>query len=145
MLQMQSLYPENLVTPMREELTSLGVKELRTVEDVDNEFANHSGTTLVIINSVCGCAAGMARPAAAKAFQNEILPQKITTVFAGVDREATEQMRSYLMGYPPSSPAMALFKDGEVVHFIPRMQIEGNMAEAITADLTQAFNSYCSK
>lgn len=143
MFQMQSLYPEELVSPMRQQLTSVGVKELRTSEDVDNEFANHTGTTLVIINSVCGCAAGMARPAAVKALQNAVLPEKITTVFAGVDREATEKVREYLLGYPPSSPSMALFKNGEVVHFVPRMEIEGNLTEAISDNLIGAFNTHC--
>ena len=143
MFQIQSLYPEELVAPMRDELTSVGVEELRTVEDVDHELGNHSGTTLVIINSVCGCAAGMARPAVVKALQNEILPEKITTVFAGVDREATEKVRGYLLGYAPSSPSMALFKDGEVVHFIPRLDIEGNLTESITENLTNSFETYC--
>lgn len=143
MFQVQSLYPEELVAPIRAELTSAGVKELRTVEDVDNELADQSGTTLVIINSVCGCAAGMARPAVIKALQSEVLPEKITTVFAGVDREATEKVRSYLLGYPPSSPSMALFKDGEVVHFIPRMEIEGNLTETIADNLKNAFMAHC--
>ncbi len=143
MFQVQSLYPEELVAPMREELTSKGVKELRTVEEVDKELANHTGTTLVIINSVCGCAAGMARPAVTKALQNDVLPEKVTTVFAGVDREATEKVRSYILGYPPSSPSMALFKDGQVVHFIPRMDIEGNLTETIAENLTHAFDANC--
>lgn len=143
MFQMQSLYPENLVAPMRQQLTSAGVKELRTAEDVDSHLAEQTGTSLVIVNSVCGCAAGGARPAVLMSLQNDVLPDSITTVFAGVDREATERARSYFVGYPPSSPAMALFKDGQLVHFIPRMEIEGNMPEMIAANLKNAFNTYC--
>jgi len=143
MFQMQSLYPEELVAPMRAELANAGVEELKTIDDVDNELKDQKGTTLVIINSVCGCAAGSARPGAIKALENEILPDKITTVFAGVDREATEQARSYILGYPPSSPSMALFKDGQVVHFIPRMEIEGRYPDAIAQNLKSAFDTYC--
>ncbi len=143
MFQMQSMYPEELVAPMREELTSLGFEELKTVDDVEKILADHKGTALVIINSVCGCAAGNARPGVRMAIKNEILPDKITTVFAGVDREATEKVRSYLLGYPPSSPSIALFKDGQVVQFIPRMNIEGRMPAQIASDLKDAFNTYC--
>lgn len=143
MFQMQSLYPEELVAPMREELTSAGVEELRTAEDVDNHLKDQQGTTLVVVNSVCGCAAGSARPGVLMALENDVLPDKITTVFAGVDREATEKARSYFLGYPPSSPSMALFKDGQLVHFVPRMAIEGNMPEIIAEDLINAFNTYC--
>ena len=143
MLQMQSLYPEELVSHMRKELTVAGVEELRTSEDVDKHLKNHKGTTLLIVNSVCGCAAGSARPAVTKALENDFLPDKLTTVFAGVDREATEQARSYILGYPPSSPSMALFKDGELVHFIPRMEIEGRYPEAIAENLKNAFNTHC--
>lgn len=143
MFQMQSMYPEELVAPMREELTSSGFDELKTVEDVDKMLADHQGTSLVVINSVCGCAAGNARPGVRMAVNNEVLPDKLTTVFAGVDREATEKVRSYLLGYPPSSPSMALFKDGQVVHFIPRMSIEGHMPEQIAESLKDAFNAHC--
>ena len=143
MFQMQSLYPEELVAPMRAELANAGVEELKTIDDVDNELKNQKGTTLVIINSVCGCAAGSARPGAIKALENDVLPDKITTVFAGVDREATEQARSYILGYPPSSPSMALFKDGQVVHFIPRMEIEGQYPDAIAQNLISAFDTHC--
>lgn len=143
MFQMQSLYPEEYVAPMRQELTSAGVEELRTPEDVDKHLTNHEGTSLVVVNSVCGCAAGGARPAVLMALQNEVVPDKVTTVFAGVDREATERARSYFIGYPPSSPSMALFKDGQLVHFIPRMQIEGNMPETIAEHLKEVFNTYC--
>jgi len=143
MFQMQALYPEELVSPMREELTSAGVEELRTREDVDKLLQDHKGTTLIMINSVCGCAAGSARPGLRLALQNETLPEKVTTVFAGVDREATEHVRMYLMGYPPSSPSMALIKDGQIVHFIPRLAIEGYMPEQISENLKEAFNTYC--
>lgn len=143
MFQMQSLYPEELVSPMREELTSVGFQELRTTDEVDSILAEQKGTTLVVVNSVCGCAAGNARPGIRIAMKNAIKPDQLTTVFAGVDREATERARSYILGYPPSSPSMALFKDGELVHFIPRLAIEGNMPEYIAADLKQAFDKYC--
>ena len=143
MFQMQSLYPEELVSPMRAELTGVGVEELKTVEDVDNHLKDQKGTTLVIVNSVCGCAAGSARPGAIKALDNEVLPDKITTVFAGVDREATEKARSYILVYPPSSPSMVLFKDGQIVHFIPRMEIEGQYPDSIAENLKNAFNTHC--
>lgn len=143
MFQMQSLYPEELVAPMREELTSVGFNELRTAEDVDKIMEDPSGTTLVVVNSVCGCAAGNARPGIRLALKNDIKPDKLTTVFAGVDREATERARSYMLGYPPSSPSMALFKNGELVHFIPRLAIEGNMPEYIAEDLKKAFDTFC--
>jgi bacilliredoxin len=143
MFQMQSLYPEELVSPMRAELADAGVEELKTVEDVEKHLENQTGTTLVIINSVCGCAAGSARPGALMALDNEVLPDKITTVFAGVDRDATDKARSYILGYPPSSPSMALFKDGQVVHFIPRMHIEGQYPQAIAQNLKSAFDTHC--
>ena len=143
MFQMQSLYPEELIAPMRAELSGAGVEELKTAEEVDKHLDDQKGTTLVIINSVCGCAAGSARPAALMALSNEVLPDKVTTVFAGVDREATEKARTFILGYPPSSPSMALFKDGEVVHFIPRMEIEGQYPEAIAENLKNAFNTHC--
>ena len=143
MFQMQSLYPEELVAPMRAELSEAGVEELKTVEDVDKHLKEQKGTTLVIINSVCGCAAGSARTGAVMALGNEARPDKITTVFAGVDRDATERARSYILGYPPSSPSMALFKDGQVVHFIPRMEIEGRYPQAIAENLKSAFNTHC--
>lgn len=141
--QMQQLYPDELVNPMREELTSVGVEELRSVEDVDNLLQDHKGTALVIINSVCGCAAGNARPGVKMAMNNAVLPDKITTVFAGVDRNATQKAREYILGYPASSPSMALFKDGQVVYFLPRMQIEGHMPQQIAQSLTEAFNTHC--
>ncbi len=144
MFQMKPLYPDELVAPMRAELTSAGFKELRTSEDVDKLVNEQKGTTLVVVNSVCGCAAGNARPGARMAIDNAVLPDELTTVFAGVDRDATEKARSYMLGYPPSSPSMALFKDGQVVHFIPRMNIEGRMPQEIAAELKEAFNKYCS-
>ena len=143
MFQMKPLYPEELVAPMREELTAAGFEELRTADDVDKLLAGQKGTALVVVNSVCGCAAGNARPGARMAIDNDVLPDKLTTVFAGVDREATEKARSYILGYPPSSPSMALFKDGQLVHFIPRMNIEGRLPLEIAAELKDAFNKYC--
>jgi len=143
MFQMKPLYPEELVAPMREELTVAGFQELRTAEDVEKLMSEQDGTALVVINSVCGCAAGNARPGVQMAVENTVLPDKLTTVFAGVDREATDKARGYILGYPPSSPSMALFKDGQVVHFIPRMNIEGRMPLEIAAELKDAFNKFC--
>ena len=129
---------------MREELTRLGVRELRTLAEVDEVLANPQGTQLVFVNSVCGCAAGGARPALAMALANTpVKPEQLYTVFAGQDLEATARARSYFADYEPSSPSIALLKDGEVVHFIHRHQIEGRGAEAIAADLTAAFDRYC--
>ncbi len=137
------MYNPQLVQPMREELTSLGVKELTTPGDVESELNRNLDTTLIIVNSVCGCAAGAARPAVKIALKNEKLPVKMFTVFAGQDKEATEKARSFLVGYPPSSPSMALLKDGEVVHMVNRHDIEGKSAEQIARNLTEAFNKYC--
>lgn len=139
----QQMYDERLVSPMRQELTRLGVEELRTPEEVDHELKNAKGTTLVIVNSVCGCSARMARPAIAIALQNPIKPDKTTTVFAGQDAEATTRARSYFTGYPPSSPQIGLLKDGQIVFMLERWQIEGRHAEAIAEDLVNAFNRYC--
>jgi putative YphP/YqiW family bacilliredoxin len=133
-----------LVQPMREELTSLGVKELRTAEDVDAAM-NQPGTTMVVLNSVCGCAAGGARPGVALALKHHTLPDNITTVFAGQDLEAVERARSYFTGVPPSSPAIALMRDGELVGFMPRHHIEGRTPEMIAASLTSAFDEICVK
>jgi putative YphP/YqiW family bacilliredoxin len=135
-------YPELLVRPMREELTRLGVKELKTAEEVDQSFAE-GGTNLVVVNSVCGCAARNARPAVALALKHENLPDHVTTVFAGQDLEATARARSYFHGYPPSSPSIALLKDGELVFMLERHQIEGRTAEQIAEDLIQAFDRHC--
>jgi putative YphP/YqiW family bacilliredoxin len=133
-----------LVQPMREELTSLGVKELRTAEDVDAAM-KQPGTTMVVLNSVCGCAAGGARPGVALALKHHTLPDNITTVFAGQDLEAVERARSYFTGVPPSSPAIALMRDGELVGFMPRHHIEGRTPEMIAASLTSAFDEICVK
>lgn len=135
-----SMYPEELVAPMRTDLTEVGFEELTSVEAVDQVMENQEGSVLVVINSVCGCAARNARPAAKYAVTNsEKKPNKIVTVFAGVDLDATTRMREYTLPYPPSSPSMALFKDGELVHFIERMHIEGRPAEMIAHNLLQAF------
>ena len=137
------MYDERLVTPMREELTRLGVKEMRTPEDVDAQLANAKGTTMVVVNSVCGCSARMARPAVALALRNDVKPDASTTVFAGQDAEATARARSYFTGYPPSSPQIGLLKDGELVFMLERWQIEGRHAEDIAQELVEAFNRYC--
>jgi putative YphP/YqiW family bacilliredoxin len=137
------MYDERLVTPMRNELTKLGVKELRTPEEVDETLKNAKGTTLVVVNSVCGCSARMARPAVAIALQNPIKPDLSTTVFAGQDADATNRARSYFTGYPPSSPQIGLLKDGELVFMLERWQIESRAAEEIAHDLVNAFNRYC--
>jgi putative YphP/YqiW family bacilliredoxin len=136
-------YPNLLVAPMREDLTRIGVAELRTVEDVDAVLENTEGTTLLVVNSVCGCAARNARPAVATALKHSVLPDRSVTVFAGHDLEATERAREYIQGYAPSSPSIALFQDGKVVFMLERWQIEGRSAEAIAADLTGAFDAHC--
>lgn len=140
----QQMYDERLVAPMRQDLTRLGVKELRTPEEVDQQLADAKGTTMVVVNSVCGCSARMARPAVAMALQNAVTPDVSTTVFAGQDAEATARARSYFIGYPPSSPQIGLLKDGELVFMLERWQIEGRHAEEIAHDLVDAFNRYCS-
>ena len=136
-------YNPTLVQPMREEMTRMGAKELTTVEEADAALGDQKGTTLVFVNSVCGCAAGNARPALRLALQHAVLPQSIVTVFAGQDLEATARARQYFAEYQPSSPSMALFRDGEVVHFVHRHQIEGRSPQAIASDLTVAFDKYC--
>ncbi len=136
-------YPEMMVKPMREEVTRLGVAELRSVNDVDTALANTDGTALVFVNSVCGCAAGMARPALAKALEHGVKPAHLYTVFAGQDLDATARARSYFGEYQPSSPSVALLKDGEVVAFIHRHQIEGRHPDHVATLLTQAFDAYC--
>tara|TARA_B100000674_G_C37765068_1_gene879825 strand:+ start:81 stop:494 length:414 start_codon:yes stop_codon:yes gene_type:complete len=137
------MYPPELVAPMREDLTAEGFNELLTSEDVDQAINNASGTALIVINSVCGCAAGNARPAAKMAINNQQKPDQLLTVFAGVHKEATDQVRRYCLPYPPSSPSMALFKDGKLVHFIERHHIEGRPAELIAENLTAAFEEFC--
>lgn len=136
-------YPEMLVRPMREELTRLGVQELRTAEDADNTLSAAEGTTLVVVNSVCGCAARNARPAVAMALQGSAAPDRAVTVFAGQDVEATARARQYIAGYPPSSPSIALLKDGDVVFMLERHQIEGREAQAIAGDLQNALAQHC--
>lgn len=138
-------YPEIMIRPMREDLTRLGVEELRTVADVDNTIRDSKGTLMVVVNSICGCAAGKARPGVALALQNEVKPDKVATVFAGADIEATERARSYFTGYRPSSPSIALLKDGELVYMLERFQIEGRDAQQIAGELTQAFEKYCTQ
>ena len=137
------MYDERFITPMRQELTRLGVEELRTAEEVDARLTEGTGTTLVVVNSMCGCAARNARPAVASALQNSVTPDKLTTVFAGQDIEATARARSYLSGYAPSSPSIALLKDGKLAFMLERYQIEGRSAEAIAEDLVGAFDRYC--
>ena len=137
------MYPEELVAPMRQELTRVGFKELLTPEQVDELMNKQSGTALVVVNSVCGCAAGSARPAVIQSLQNEKKPDKLTTVFAGVDTDAVSQARSYMIPFPPSSPSIALFKDGKLVHFIERHHIEGRPADVIAENLKAAFNEFC--
>ncbi|MFN3342510.1 MAG: BrxA/BrxB family bacilliredoxin [Flavobacteriales bacterium] len=136
------MYPPELVAPMKKELVDAGFKELLNAGDVDNEMKN-SGTTLVVVNSVCGCAAGAARPGVRKAIQNAKVPAHLTTVFAGVDRDAVEQARRYMLPYPPSSPCIALFKDGKLVHFLERHHIEGRSADMIAENLQAAFDEFC--
>jgi putative YphP/YqiW family bacilliredoxin len=136
------MYPEYLVAPMRQELTSVGFKELKTAEEVDQNIKSE-GTVLVVVNSVCGCAAANARPAAKIAAQNPKHPDKLVTVFAGMEKEAVDQARSYMLPYPPSSPSMALFKDGKLVHIIERHQIEGRPAQMIADNLIGAFEQVC--
>ena len=136
------MYPEELVLPMRKQLTDRGFTELKSVDDVDEMIAN-KGTTLVVVNSVCGCAAANARPGALTSLLNEKQPDNLTTAFAGVDREAVEKVRYYLAPFPPSSPAIALFKDGELVHMLERHHIEGRSAEMISQNLMGAYNEYC--
>lgn len=137
------MYDERMVTPMRRELTQLGIEELRTAAEVDAVMKDQKGTALVVVNSVCGCAARMMRPAVAMALMGEKKPDHCYTVFAGQDVEATKQARSYFTGYAPSSPQVALFKDGKLVTMVERYQIEGHAAESIAAGLTAAFEKYC--
>jgi putative YphP/YqiW family bacilliredoxin len=138
------MYDERMIRPMREELTQIGFQETRTPEDVDAVLSQKQGTVLVVVNSVCGCAAGMARPAVAMALENDVKPDRMITVFAGNDREATQRVREkYLVGYRPSSPSIALFRDGELVKIIERWQIEGREPHDIAVELVQAFKQYC--
>ena len=136
-------YPEIMIRPMREDLTRLGVEEWRSAEEVDNAVKNSEGTLMVVVNSICGCAAGKARPGVALALQHDVKPDKVATVFAGADIEATERARSYFTGYGPSSPSIAILKDGELVYMLERFQIEGRDATQIANELTQAFDKHC--
>lgn len=138
-----AMYPEPLVAPMRAELTDIGFRELRTVPEVDAALKDTKGTTLVVVNSVCGCSARNARPAAAMAIRHAVKPDHLTTVFAGQDADATARARSYFTGYPPSSPQIGLLKDGKLVFMLERWQIEGRPAEEIAKDLVGAFDEYC--
>ena len=138
------MYPEQLVAPMKSELTQVGFEELDTPEKVDATLPNSTGTVLLMVNSVCGCAAGSARPGVKMAISRSAKkPNKLTTVFAGVDQAATAQARTYLLPYPPSSPAIALFKDGELVHMVERHHIEGRPAEIIAQHLEKVFEHFC--
>ncbi|MEN8125563.1 MAG: BrxA/BrxB family bacilliredoxin [Bacteroidota bacterium] len=136
------MYPEELVRPMREELVTAGFKELKTVQDVDNAIKKE-GTTLVVVNSVCGCAAGTARPGVIASLQLDKNPDNLTTVFAGVEKEATEKARDFMIPFPPSSPSIALFKDGHLVHMLERHHIEGRSAEMIASNLAGAYDEFC--
>lgn len=137
------MYPPELTKPMAEDLTNFGFSSLHSAADVDQFMENQTGTALVVVNSVCGCAAANARPGAKLAIQHDAKPDAFYTVFAGVDMEATAKMREYLLPYPPSSPSIALFKDGKLVHFLERHNIEGHSAHAIADNLTMAFDRYC--
>lgn len=136
-------YPEIMIRPMREDLTRLGVEEWRSAEEVDNAVKSSKGTLMVVVNSICGCAAGKARPGVALALQHGVKPDKVATVFAGADIEATERARSYFTGYGPSSPSIAILKDGELVYMLERFQIEGRDATQIATELTNAFETHC--
>lgn len=137
------MYPEHLVAPMKADLTNVGFQELVTPESVDETIKNTKGTLLVVVNSVCGCAAGNMRPGVKLSIQGDKKPSKLTTVFAGVDGEAVAQARKYFLPYPPSSPSIALFKDGELVHFLERHHIEGGTAQMIAENLVEAYKEFC--
>ncbi|WP_438347654.1 BrxA/BrxB family bacilliredoxin [Paenibacillus sp. FA6] len=136
-------YMQDMIQPMRDELTGLGITELRTPEEVEGNVPNGKGTALIVINSVCGCAAGQCRPGVASALEHSVVPDQLYTVFAGQDKEATAKVREYFAPYAPSSPSIALMKDGELVHFIERHQIEDRSAQEIAAELTDAFDRLC--
>jgi putative YphP/YqiW family bacilliredoxin len=137
------MYPEIMLVPMREELTRVGVEELRTAADVDRALVGQSGATMVIVNSICGCAAGRMRPAVRQALQHTTKPDSVVSVFAGQDTEATERARSYFTGYPPSSPSIAILRNGKLVYMMERRQIESREAPAIAAELKAAFDQHC--
>jgi putative YphP/YqiW family bacilliredoxin len=137
------MYPVELTTPMSKELTDFGFDSLATVEDVVNKLENQEGTSLLVVNSICGCAAGNARPGVKMSLDGEKKPNNLYTVFAGVDKEATSKAREYLLPYPPSSPSVALFKDGKLVHMVERHHIEGSNAETISAHLKKVYDHFC--
>jgi putative YphP/YqiW family bacilliredoxin len=139
------MYPEMMVIPMREELTRLGIEELRTPEEVDQALKDRPGTTMVVVNSICGCAAGRMRPAVRMAMQNAVRPEHAYSVFAGQEKEATERARSYFTGQLPSSPSIGILRDGHLVYLMPRRDIESREAPAIAADLKAAFDRLCGK
>jgi putative YphP/YqiW family bacilliredoxin len=136
-------YPEPLIKPMREDLTRFGVEETRTPEELDEMVRKTKGTLMIVVNSVCGCAAGLARPAVGMALQHPVKPDKVVTVFAGADVAATERARSYFKGYFPSSPSVGILQDGKIVYMLERHQIEGRDPYAIAKDLTEAFDRFC--
>jgi putative YphP/YqiW family bacilliredoxin len=136
------MYPQELVQPMQDELTSIGFKELKSKTEVSDALSQ-PGTTLVVVNSVCGCAAANARPGAKQSLDHDKTPSNLVTVFAGVDKEATDEARAKMVPFPPSSPSMALFKDGELVHMLERHHIEGRPAEMIAENLKSAYNEHC--
>lgn len=139
------MYPEIMVIPMREELTRLGIEELRSAEEVDGALKDRPGTAMVVVNSICGCAAGRMRPAVRMAMQNAARPDKAFSVFAGQETEATERARGYFTGYPPSSPSIGILQDGKLVYMMQRRDIESREAPAIAADLKAAFDRFCGK
>ena len=139
------MYPEIMVIPMREELTRLGIEELKTSDGVDQALKNRPGTTMVVVNSICRCAAGRMRPAVRMAMQNSVRPDHAYSVFAGQEKEATDRARSYFTGYPPSSPSIGILRDGQLVYLMPRSDIERREAPAIAADLKAAFDQLCAK
>lgn len=136
------MYPQEIVQPMRDELTAVGFKQINEVKQIEAEI-NATGTTLVVVNSICGCAAANARPGVRFSLDNEKVPSNLVTVFAGVDREATDAARALMIPFPPSSPSMALFKDGELVHMLERHHIEGRNADIIAENLRAAYNEHC--
>lgn len=136
-------YPEMLVSPMRAELTNVGFTELKTSEEVENTMTNNKGISLVVVNSVCGCAAGAARPGIIRSLANDKKPDNLYTVFAGQDVDAVAKAREFMLPYPPSSPSVALFKDGQLVHFVERMNIEGHTAEQVADQLRKAYDQFC--
>ncbi len=137
------MYPEIMIIPMREELTRMGIQELRTAAEVDRELASAQGTTMVVVNSVCGCAAGRMRPAVRMALQHSVRPDRIFTVFAGQDAEATQRARAYFTGYRPSSPSIAVFREGELVHMMERSDIEHRDSKDLASELKRVFDQHC--